>query len=329
MKTKLLFTQCLLLVFCFNYGWSQTNLTQNPTMDDHGTRVSPPSMGSTTDNADAWDVTPNNSIKDEDGNDISSPYQAIWDNDDLDDWLNTNCGDSDEQPGSSSDGNWDYSAGPTMVVKTRGVKISEACRRLYQKIAVTPGISYTLFLESRSEAMNVPSDVFILNTEIADETGINANGAADTNVDAYLNITNDFNSSKSNATTDNFTKNSLEFTPSGSFIVIYVRAPLAVDSSHEVFYDNIELYETSSLSTDDFLASNFKIYPNPVKDVITIASSNITVSSVEMYSLVGKKVISKNNLVNNTLDISNLNSGIYLLKVNADEGSLIRKIVIE
>ncbi|MEP3838789.1 MAG: T9SS type A sorting domain-containing protein [Algibacter sp.] len=51
--------------------------------------------------------------------------------------------------------------------------------------------------------------------------------------------------------------------------------------------------------------------------------------SVEMYSLIGQKVISKTNLVNSKLDISNLNRGIYILKVNATDGSLTKKIIVE
>ena len=58
----------------------------------------------------------------------------------------------------------------------------------------------------------------------------------------YFNITNDFNSSKSNATTNTFDF-TFDFTASTSKIVIYVRAPLAVDSSNEVFFDNISLVD--------------------------------------------------------------------------------------
>ena len=48
----------------------------------------------------------------------------------------------------------------------------EACRRLYQVIAVTSGTEYTFTLDSRSEAENVPTEVFILNTEITSEDGL-------------------------------------------------------------------------------------------------------------------------------------------------------------
>jgi hypothetical protein len=78
------------------------------------------------------------------------------------------------------------------------------------------------------------------------------------------------------------------------------------------------------------LDSKIKMYPNPAKDYIQIESKDIQIASVEMYSLVGKKLISQKSLANDRLDISALSSGIYLLKVNAEEGgSLTRKIVVE
>lgn len=313
-KLKALFIFCL----CFNYGSSQTNLALNSTMDEFSV--------TTNDNSDAWDMTPSTNVVYDDGSSVASPYKALWNNSALDSWLDTNCGDDSEAPGSSSDGNYDYSAGPTAGVPTRGVKINEACRRLYQYVPVTAGTSYTLFLDSRSEASAVPTEVYILNTEIADEVGLTSTS---TTVDAHLDITNDFNSSKSNATTNNFTRNSLEFTPSGSFIVIYITSPLAVDSSTEVFFDNIELYETSTLSNKDFSASNFQIFPNPATHAISIKSAaQNEISNVQVFDLLGKQVMDT-ELNNNSLNISALSAGMYMVKINAVNGNSITKKIIK
>jgi hypothetical protein len=320
MKKLLLFkkqnssTFCILLVFClcFNFGWSQTNLVQNSTCEDH--TIDP------NDNADAFDMTPPSSVDAS----VPSPYRAIWNNSDLDSWLTTNCGDTDEQPGSTSDGN---KFGPKAGAG-RGVKISEACRRLYQVVPVDLGTNYTFFIDSRSEAENVPSEVFILNQEITTEAGLE-NGAADARVDAYMTITNDFNATKSSDTENTFTTTTFSFTASASIAVIYVRASAAIDSSNEVFYDNIELYDTASLSTKDILASKVKLFPNPAKDYITVLTNNVQISSIEMYSVLGEKVISQNTLTNNRLNVSGLSNGIYFMKINADGSSATKKVVIE
>ncbi|MEP0369291.1 MAG: PKD domain-containing protein [Cyclobacteriaceae bacterium] len=201
----------------------------NGTADEH--------TSSTSDNADAWDMTPNSTILDESepAVEVSSPYRALWYNSDLQDWLETNCGDADEQPGSTSDGNKFAQKGD------RGVKLYEACRRLYQVVTVEVGVEYTFTIDSRSEASGTPTEVYILNTEITSETGLDANGKDDASVDAFYLIENDFNSTKSSTTDDTFTTTTFTFKPTTTKVVIYVRAPNAIDSATEVFYDNIDI----------------------------------------------------------------------------------------
>ncbi|MBU2997293.1 PKD domain-containing protein [Cellulophaga baltica] len=182
----------------------------------------------TGDNADAWDMTPNSTVVDNSGATIDSPYRAIWRNTDLNDYIDaTYC--TDEQPGSTSDGNF------VDGVKTRGLKFDDPCRRLYQVVAVEPGVEYTFTIQTRSEAEGINTEVWILNTEITTEVGI------DDFADAYVNITNDFNPDKSSSSVDNFTTTTFQFTASSDIAVIYVRALGAVDSSTDVFIDNIDI----------------------------------------------------------------------------------------
>ena len=191
------------------------------------------------DNADAFDMTPSSKVWQSDGagscDEIDSPYKAVWNNTDLEAYIPTNFS-NNEQPGSSSDGTYQDGS------QTRALKLYSSGRRLYQKIAVTPGSSYTFSMDSRSEEENIPSEVFMLNEEITTESGLE-NGADDSRVDHYLEITNDYNTSKGDADTNTFTTNSFTFTASTSTVVIYVRSLLALSSSTEVFYDNICLVE--------------------------------------------------------------------------------------
>lgn len=84
------------------------------------------------------------------------------------------------------------------------------------------------------------------------------------------------------------------------------------------------------LSTNDNLSIlNFKIYPNPATDFITIEVNNIQISSVNVYDILGKNVISKNSLDNNTLSISNLKKGVYFLKIEAEGITSTKKIIKE
>ncbi len=324
MKTKLLFTKqtktfYILLVFslCFNYGWSQ-NLMLNPTCDDH--------TSSTGDNADAYDMTPNNTILDESTVPVAidSPYQAIWDNDALEDALEIKylgaAGSLDEQPGSTSSGN----------NGTRGVKlyddgnpvITGSSRRLYQKVlGLTIGTNYVFSVDSRSEAAGTDSEVYILNTEIMNEDGIDANGAADASVDGYMDI----------AAADAWaTFTTVSFTATNTFAVVYVRSLGSIDGNTEVFYDNFSLVEDATASVNDVFASNLKVYPNPAKTNINIElADDSQIDSVELYNILGLRVLATSNLVNDSIDVSEMASGVYLLKINAGTNSVTKRVVIE
>lgn len=337
MKTKLLSTKkttrlfsALTLCLCANFGYSQTNLVQNGTADEH--------TSSTSDNADSWDMTPNSEIKDESGTDVASPYRYEettnpngWYNSTLETYISdTYAGGNnpDEQPGSSSDGSYDGD------IKTRSVKlyddgdanpvVSVSTRRLYQKITVELGSEYTFSIDSRSEADGTPSDVFMLNEEITTEAGLE-NGAADSKVDAYLNITNDFTGDKTV-----FATNTFDFTASTTTVVIYVRSLLSINKDTEVYFDNISLIKKeATASVNSVLDNAFAVYPNPATDYITIDSGDFEVSSVELYNLLGKKVQEEKELNNNKLDVSNLTKGVYMLKINTEIGSLNKRVLID
>ncbi|WP_066224749.1 T9SS type A sorting domain-containing protein [Formosa haliotis] len=329
MKTKLLFKNqksntlfyLLGLFLCFNYGYSQ-ELVKNGTCDEFQTE--------TSDNADAWDMTPNSTVKyDGDSETSPSPYRYDADNN-PDGWYNSALetalaikylgeeGSIDEQPGSTSSGNND----------TRGVKlyddgdpaITGSSRRLYQRVVgLTVGSVYKFSIDSRSEAEGTPTEVYILNTEITDETGIDANGYNDASVVTGMDITND---------NPDWTTNTFSFTATTTEVVIYVRSLNSVDTNTEVFYDNISLQLDDTASVDDVFASSVKVYPNPSSDFINIESKNLRVSSVEMYNILGSRVLSTSDF-NGSLDVSNVSPGVYILKVNAGSASVNKRVVIE
>ena len=179
----------------------------------------------TGDNADAWDMTPNSTVVDNDGNTVPSPYDPLWDNGALDSWLATFYGDDSEQAGSTSDGN----------NGTRGAKLDETGRRLYQVVTVQQGSTYTFSIDARTTAGGITSEVFILNTEIPDETGINAS-TSDAAIDAYFAIPNIFDTDG-----DAYATHTFQFTASTNQIVIYVRNVDVIDGVAEAFFDNIEI----------------------------------------------------------------------------------------
>jgi hypothetical protein len=76
-------------------------------------------------------------------------------------------------------------------------------------------------------------------------------------------------------------------------------------------------------------SSYFTLYPNPIKDVLNIQSEQgIIVNSMEIYNKLGQIVMAVAN-TSNRVDISNLSSGIYFVKVNTDKGTANTKFIKE
>lgn len=324
MKKTLLFIALVASASLF----AQTNLVQNGTADEH--------TSSTSDNADAFDMTPNSDIKDAGGSDVASPYRydetnnpGGWYNSTLESYLkdSKNSGNSvNTQPGSTSDGAY------VNGVKTRGLKLYNdgkklasglsTARRLYQKITVEAGAEYTFSIDSRSEASGTPTQVFMLNEEITTEVGLD-NGVTDTRVDAFHTITNDNTGDKKV-----FATNTFDFTATTTTIVIYVRSLNTIDTDTEIFLDNISLIKKATASVNDIFSSKISIYPNPANDFISVSTSE-TITGMEIYNLIGKKVVSSANTKNNTINVSNLAKGVYVLKVMSNDLVASRKIIIE
>ncbi|MCG2612039.1 T9SS type A sorting domain-containing protein [Flavobacterium sp. SM15] len=80
----------------------------------------------------------------------------------------------------------------------------------------------------------------------------------------------------------------------------------------------LDVTGTATLGAESFDVASFKVYPNPVKDILNITySSDIT--SVEVYNMLGQNVITKSiNATLGQIDMSNLTSGNYIVKVTSD-----------
>ncbi|MGB1269204.1 MAG: endonuclease [Flavobacteriaceae bacterium] len=89
----------------------------------------------------------------------------------------------------------------------------------------------------------------------------------------------------------------------------------------------------SVLAVDDYVANDFSIYPNPTHaDIVYINKGNNTIKNLELYSISGKLILSKKiNTSHSTITLDNLNSvasGMYLLKIQTDKNTVIKKLVI-
>ena len=79
----------------------------------------------------------------------------------------------------------------------------------------------------------------------------------------------------------------------------------------------------NTLSINHVEKNTLNIYPNPVDDVINVFSTG-EFDKVDVYNVSGQKVYSS-KLMNNSLNVGHLNSGIYLLKSDNKYSKFIKK----
>lgn len=83
------------------------------------------------------------------------------------------------------------------------------------------------------------------------------------------------------------------------------------------------------LSTKSFESiSGLSIYPNPAKTVLNITSNSFATKTVEIYNVLGTKVLA-DTVTNNTVNVASLANGVYVIKVTEEGKTATRKLVIE
>ncbi len=84
----------------------------------------------------------------------------------------------------------------------------------------------------------------------------------------------------------------------------------------------------ASMSVNDSQILDVMIYPNPVEDnYVTITSPVNGLKNIEVFDINGRRVMDT-TINNNTLDVSSINSGFYMIKVTIDGQTKISKLVI-
>ena len=79
------------------------------------------------------------------------------------------------------------------------------------------------------------------------------------------------------------------------------------------YFDNIN-FGAAALGVASFDASNIRMYPNPTSTVFTIEANNV-IENVTLYNVLGQEVLAKTSNSNSvTLDVANLQSGVYVVK---------------
>ncbi|WP_298427328.1 T9SS type A sorting domain-containing protein [uncultured Kordia sp.] len=84
-----------------------------------------------------------------------------------------------------------------------------------------------------------------------------------------------------------------------------------------------------SLSTEDFEAAIFQIYPNPSNDVVYV-NSQFPIKNISITDINGRIIKTYQPTTINTrieLSIATLKDGLYFLNINSNQGSTVKKII--
>lgn len=77
------------------------------------------------------------------------------------------------------------------------------------------------------------------------------------------------------------------------------------------------------LNTEDFLQKDVKVFPNPVTNFLTIESTK-EFDSIEIYNTIGKRIL---KTTARKIDFSNYKSGIYMMRIIAENKVLTKKVI--
>jgi serine protease AprX len=82
-----------------------------------------------------------------------------------------------------------------------------------------------------------------------------------------------------------------------------------------------------TLSNNSFDADNtFFVYPNPAQNEIHFNNpKGLSLDEVSIFDITGKMVLSAQGVTNNTLDVSRLQSGVYMVKIASQGATFVRK----
>ncbi len=115
--------------------------------------------------------------------------------------------------------------------------------------------------------------------------------------------------------------------PAGIYIVT------ATDANGCTYSFNDTLVDQPDWVRNNYSENQFIISPNPTQNQFTVYSSQFIDGTIEIYNVVGEKLISQQFAVGSqkevTVYVSKLPASIYFVKIKTEKGSVIQKLVVQ
>jgi hypothetical protein len=90
-------------------------------------------------------------------------------------------------------------------------------------------------------------------------------------------------------------------------------------------------FEYEVLSTADVLADQIGLYPNPTDGILNIVSPGVDLRGVVLFDLLGREVIRQqiDGGTSITIDLGSLETSIYLVQIETDQGQVTKRLIKE
>jgi hypothetical protein len=130
-----------------------------------------------------------------------------------------------------------------------------------------------------------------------------------------------------------YTEETLQFTPSttGNYLIgFHNNTPALTTGSTTSNYVLIDSFSVTSatMSNESFTMSDFDIYPNPTSNVLNISNTNnIEIKNISISDLNGRVIKNVNGVT--SINVSDLNEGVYFVSIETTEGKSTKKFIKE
>jgi hypothetical protein len=74
------------------------------------------------------------------------------------------------------------------------------------------------------------------------------------------------------------------------------------------------------------------VYPNPTTGELRVTSDKLQIENIEVFDVYGRKIFSNHLITSSShqkINIENLSSGVYFMKLNTDKGEVIKRVIKE
>ena len=90
-------------------------------------------------------------------------------------------------------------------------------------------------------------------------------------------------------------------------------------------------FEYEVLSTAEVLADQIGLYPNPTDGILNIVSPGVDLKGVVLFDLLGREVIRQqlDGGTSVTIDLGSLDTSIYLVQIETDQGQVTKRLIKE